>query len=165
MLDRRQFLMTTAAAAVGGYAGILEAAPAPAASSNLSQESLRRFLRLITPDRLRARLYFIASDFFEGRDTGSFGQHATALYLGSEYVQLGFTPPIQSSAPLIPESFFQRFNPQRKRPQSAALTLSVGGRQIQTILPGEGGPAQAYFSGADFQDADAPMVFAGYGIE
>jgi len=164
MFDRRQFLIAGAAAAAGSYASVLEAAPR-AATATSSEEAVRKFLAHITPDRLRARLYFIASDVFEGRDTGSFGQHATALYLGSEYVQLGFAPAFTSSGPLIPESFFQRFQPERKRPKSSSLSISVGGQQVAVKLPGDGPGAQAFFSGADFQDVDAPVVFVGYGIE
>ena len=104
MFDRRRFLIASAAAAAGSYATMLDAAAVPhAASAKSSQDAIRKFLAHITPERLRARLYFIASDLFEGRDTGSFGQHATALYLGSEYVQLGFTPGFAGSGPLIPE--------------------------------------------------------------
>src|SRR5437660_10941764 len=117
-MDRRRFLIASAAAVVGGYAGVIDPAHARAASTNLSRESLRRFLQLITPDRLRARLYFIASDLLEGRDTGSFGQHVTALYLGPEYVQLGYTPGTAPSDPLVPESLFQRFRGEPKRPKN-----------------------------------------------
>jgi len=163
MFDRRRFLMASAAAAAGTYANMLEAALPPPASAKSEQDAIRKFLAHITPDRLRARLYFIASDAMEGRDTGSFGQRATALYLGSEYVQLGFTPAMASSGSLIPESFFQHFKGERKRPKSSSLTLVIAGREVPVSL--EPGAAQGFFSGADFQDADGPIVFAGYGIE
>src|SRR5436190_13887384 len=166
MFDRRRFLIASAAAAAGSYATMLDAAAVPhAASAKSSQDAIRKFLAHITPERLRARLYFIASDVFEGRDTGSFGQHATALYLGAEYVQLGFSPAVASSGPLIPESFFQRFNAGRKSPKSSSLVFTIAGQSVQVRLPGEPGSSQAFFSGADFQDVDAPVVFAGYGIE
>src|SRR3954454_4865559 len=164
MFDRRQFLIASAAAAAGSYGSMLEAAAPGALSGKSSEELIRKFLAHITPDRLRARLYFIASDVFEGRDTGSFGQHATALYLGAEYVQLGFSPAVAASGPLIPESFFQHFKGERKRPKSSSLVISVAGRQVPVDLSGDG-TARAFFSGADFQDAEAPIVFAGYGIE
>jgi Peptidase family M28 len=166
MFDRRRFLIASAAAAAGSYATMLDAAAVPhAASAKSSQDAIRKFLAHITPERLRARLYFIASDLFEGRDTGSFGQHATALYLGSEYVQLGFTAGFAASGPLIPESFFQHFKAERKRPKSSSLILNIAGRELPVSLPGGSGTAQAFFSGNDFQDAEAPIVFAGYGIE
>jgi hypothetical protein len=72
---------------------------------------IRRYQQLITPEGLAARLYFFASDSFEGRETGTRGQKLAAQYLASEYRQLGLAPggTEKTGDPLSPLSYFQPF--------------------------------------------------------
>ncbi|HTY10861.1 MAG TPA: M28 family peptidase [Bacteroidota bacterium] len=60
-------------------------------------------MKAITPERLRAQLTLIASDEFEGRETSYRGQKLAALYIASQFEQMGLRPAGDSG------TFFQHF--------------------------------------------------------
>src|SRR5580704_2324788 len=165
MINRRRFLIATATAGVGYWSAPLNAAYFKVHQVALGQTSsaIQRLGRLITPERLRSRLYFIASDLFEGRRTGTRGQQLTASYLGSEYAHMGFAPAIHTSDRSLPESFYQRFLCYITYPKSARLSMVLSGKTLQAANTGTN--PQCYFAGTDFRDVNASLVFAGYGIE
>ena len=53
---------------------------------------VKQYQATITPAELSAHLYFFASDFFEGRDTGQRGQKMAAHYLAAQYRRMGVAP-------------------------------------------------------------------------
>ena len=55
-------------------------------------ELVKEYQKTIAPESLASRLYFLASDFFEGRETGARGQRMAAQYLASQYRLLGLEP-------------------------------------------------------------------------
>src|ERR1044071_5643825 len=58
-----------------------------------SQPALvQRYQQTITPEALAARLYFLASDFLEGREATTRGQKLAAHYLASQYRLMGLAP-------------------------------------------------------------------------
>lgn len=71
---------------------------------------VKKYQQLITPENLAARLYFLASDFFEGRETGTRGQRLAAEYLASQYQLMGLAPKSNNQAKkLSPAAYFQKF--------------------------------------------------------
>src|SRR5690606_1467949 len=60
----------------------------------------------ITQNELRQHLEIIASDEYEGRDTGKEGQKKAAAYLKEQFASFGI-PPLENDA--IDEGYFQRF--------------------------------------------------------
>jgi len=163
MINRRKFILATAASGIGGFSASMMSA-ANAARSASGVPDVQRLGNLITPEKLRSRLYFIASDLFEGRRTGTRGQQLAASYLGSEYAHLGFAPANPGFDPSVPESFFQRFPCYARVPKSAVVrVILAAGKTLQASNTGTN--PQLYFAGADFRDVSAPVVFAGYGIE
>jgi len=165
MINRRKFLATSAATGLAGCAELFGVRKSMLGQSSASASStFQKYAQLLTSDRLRSRLYFIASDLFEGRRTGSPGQQLAASYLASEYAHMGFTSANRTAGSTLPESFLQRFSCYCKFPKTASLTMTLRtGNTLQSSSVGSN--PQLYFAGADFRDLTAPLVFAGYGIE
>jgi len=166
MISRRKFILASAASGISGYCARMVAASTNAeqSASTAPDMDIQKFGNLITPEKLRSRLYFIASDLFEGRRTGTRGQQLAAAYLGSEYAHLGFAPVSRSSDPGLPESFFQRFPCYARVPKSAVVKMTLANGKSLQVSSGGTDP-QLYFAGTDFRDVRAQAVFAGYGIE
>jgi len=91
---------------------------------------VRRYQQFITADGLASRLYFLASDFFEGRETTTRGQKMAAHYLASEYRQLGLTPlgTEKTNDPL--SAYFQPFTVYRRTPRQSRLEVEINGKQV-----------------------------------
>ena len=73
------------------------------------QEISGQYRKMITSDELSASLHFLASDFFEGRATGTRGQQMAAHYLASSLIQMG-VPPLKSDSTMpLTEQYFREF--------------------------------------------------------
>lgn len=151
--------------------GVQEAktpAPAPTGtrSTGVNDPSvLRSYQRLISADGLASRLYFLASDFFEGRETTTRGQKLAAYYLASEYRQLGLTPLAtqKTSDPL--ESYFQPFNVYRRTPKQARLEVTINGDRVATsTFSAETHDDLSFFSTGGHVNATGGVLFGGYGV-
>ena len=129
-------------------------------------DRIRDYQRLITAESLAARLYFLASDFFEGRETGSRGQRLAAHYLASQYRQLGLTPKgTQAVAdPLSGESYFQPFNLYRRTPKQSRLEVSIDGTVTSSVFSATTHDDLSFFTGGGFKGESGGVIFAGYGI-
>ena len=128
---------------------------------------LKRYQQLITPELLAARLHFLASDLFEGRETTTRGQKLAAQYLASQYRELGLTPKgnAKTARPFSPASYFQSFNVYRRTPEQARLEVSVAGRTlVASSFSRDSHDNLAYFLSGDLRNATGGVVFAGYGI-
>ncbi len=125
-------------------------------------ELVGKYQASITAEDLAAHLYFFASDFFEGRETGMRGQKLAAEYLAGQYRKMGLSPKGNSANgnPRSPGAFLQKFPLYGSSFDKAELTVggkthAFGGNatdgSFMTMLGGEGA-------------ASGSVVFAGYGI-
>ncbi|HYO91563.1 MAG TPA: M28 family peptidase, partial [Pyrinomonadaceae bacterium] len=130
--------------------------------------AVRRYQQMITPEALAARLYFLASDAFEGRETATRGQKMAADYLASQYRSLGLTPKgtVKGSDPLSLKSYFQPFRIYKRGAKRAELEVSVNGeRAVTSLFSHEAQDELAYFAFGKVAASKGGVVFTGYGIE
>ena len=105
----------------------------------------------LSQDDLRQHLSILASDVFEGRETGEAGQKKAAYYLEAYYADLGFEPCNNGS-------FFQKVPLENNQILGGSIVV-LG----DTLLLGE---EFFLFPGLDVtQFTDEPMTFVGYGIQ
>ncbi len=134
-------------------------------SEQLAQ--LKRYQQLITPEMLAARLHFLASDLFEGRETTTRGQKLAAQYLASQYRELGLTPrgSVKTADLLSPASYFQPFNVYRRTPEETLLEVAIDGQKlVNSKFSRDSHDDLTYFLSGDLRNATGGVVFAGYGI-
>jgi len=128
---------------------------------------VKQYQRTISPGTLASRLYFLASDFFEGRETGARGQRLAAQYLASQYRQLGLAPKgsVKTVDELSPKAYLQPFNVYRSTPRKARLEVSVNGIQTASSnFSAETHDDLSYFLSGGAKNASGGVVFVGYGI-
>jgi hypothetical protein len=128
---------------------------------------VKKYQQMISPENLAARLYFLASDYFEGRETGARGQRLAAEYLASQYRLLGLTPKGTGNVPekLSPAAYFQKFMVYRQMPKETRLEISAGGNKIaSSAFSAEKSDDLSYFSSGSAKNASGDVIFAGYGI-
>jgi hypothetical protein len=128
---------------------------------------VKRYQQAISPDALAARLYFLASDFFEGRETGARGQRLAAQYLASQYRQMGLTPKgsVKPVNAVSPSAYLQPFTLFRTTPQAARLEVEVKGSKIaSSVFSSETNDDLSYFLSGNAKTASGGVIFAGYGI-
>nr|WP_295374265.1 M28 family metallopeptidase [uncultured Sphingosinicella sp.] len=121
----------------------------PAASS-AQQEAGPVF----SPEAFRGHVDFLADDLLEGRDTGSRGYDIAAKYVATQFQALGVRPGANGS-------WYQQvpFIVARQTAQPARVT--IGGRTFTS-----GQEVLVYPSTVEAnQNVEAPVVFAGYGID
>jgi len=106
--------------------------------------------QMMDSTKLRGHLSIIASDEFEGRETGTRGAELTALYLENYYIKLGFEP-------YDGKSYTQDVPMLNSQIQGGAM--SVAGLELN-IVDG----FLLYPGINETSMKDIPMVFAGYGI-
>lgn len=85
-----------------------------------------RFASTITGSELLEHLTIIASDAYQGRDTGKEGQKMAAAYLKEAFVQAGIPPVVPQDPEAIVEGYFQPFEVIEER--SGTISLVKGGR-------------------------------------
>jgi hypothetical protein len=129
---------------------------------------VRRYQQGITPESLAARLYFLASDMFEGRETTTRGQKLAADYLASQYRSLGLVPKgtVKTDDPRALKSYFQPFMLYKKDAKRAELKVSINGAPVlESVFTPEAQDDMAYFAFGKIGASKGGVVFAGYGIE
>ena len=117
-------------------------------------------------------LSFLSSDWMEGRETGTQGASMAADYIASMMQLNGLTPYGDAEIKGIPgsrvnatQTFFQSFKMIRCHVEKSSLELIRN--------PSAGEPVIMFAPGTDFivdpvpfgREAEAPVIFAGYGIE
>jgi hypothetical protein len=128
---------------------------------------VQRYQQMITPGALASSLYFLASDMFEGRETGTRGQKLAADYLASQYRRMGLAPKGSAGAvdALGPSAYFQRFTLYRREPRSASLEVrAADGQSLKSSYSQEAQDDLAYFAFGKQAAARGGVIFAGYGI-
>ncbi|MCB2409413.1 M28 family peptidase [Hymenobacter lucidus] len=109
----------------------------------------------ITQADLREHLTVLASDAYEGRETGEKGQKMAAEYISKRFKDLGLTGPVADSD----NPYLQHFTMERSS-WTGSASLKVGGQTYSWLKD-----FYAYGS-SPFQTATTIQpVFAGYGIE
>jgi hypothetical protein len=108
-----------------------------------------RFANTIQAAHLKKHVYTLASDEFEGRETGTPGQERAASYISTYYESIGMNPTHR-------ESWYQTYPLKRE----TNLGSSAQARdQVFSFLD------HFYFFGMDAMDIQSnQVVFAGYGI-
>ncbi|HEY1039279.1 MAG TPA: M28 family peptidase [Bacteroidia bacterium] len=112
-----------------------------------------RYSKLVTADGMKKNLYVLASDEYEGRETGQKGQKMAAEYIMKQFKEAGIP-----QNPELTLGYYQTFPVSVYQPQE--VKLSSGAKQyIQNT--------DYYSSSTILQDSSynlKEVVFAGYGI-
>ncbi len=111
---------------------------------------LQNNVNFISAEFMKKQLTIIASDEFEGRETGKEGQRKAANYLAEFYESLGFEPTYNGT-------FFQDYNISSK--SNEKVLLAVNEKKYVFL--------EDYYFFPKFSDQDIAVneiVFAGYGI-
>jgi Zn-dependent M28 family amino/carboxypeptidase len=112
--------------------------------------------RYITQDKLRRDLSVLASDEYEGRETGTKGQKMAATYITQQFKADSLVAPVAANAA---NPYLQTFNLERSAWQAGG-TLTVGGKAYEWLKDFYA------FGRSPFQQATAVQpIFVGYGIE
>ena len=167
-----RFLAVNAAVCV--LATLTACAQSPASPSSGSTPTLeenpelvQRYAETITASDLAAHLYVFASDYFEGRETGTRGQKLAATYLAGQYRKLGLEPKgtAQPSDLYSPEAYFQPFTLTSSQVQRATLSAAVDGENVfrSTYTP-DAQDDLAFLAAGRPENAEGGVLFAGYGI-
>jgi hypothetical protein len=117
-----------------------------------AQQSPNRYADLISADSLKRHLYVIASDEYEGRETGEPGQKMAAEYIRRHFERYNIAPGNDTS-------YLQPFNVVESGIEDAAMT--VNGVELNFI-------DDFYFYGALVAAGEQTMQdvhFMGYGID
>jgi Zn-dependent M28 family amino/carboxypeptidase len=141
-----------------GLASGAWAAPDPAADLRLPV-NVAAAMRDIDAERIRAHVRFLADDLLEGRGTGARGGDVAAKYIATQFALDGLKPAGDDGGYLqkveftgehtLPATTFS-LQPQHAKP----LDLRLGEDYVVSNQTQTGSV-----------DIDAPIVFAGYGIE
>lgn len=111
----------------------------------------------ITGEELADLIETLASDEFEGRESGTEGGHKTTRFLAEQFAALGLEPAVRGSyfqpVPLV----------KLTRQDPGDMVMRVGGRSVEFAPSAEfiTFPGSSNGGGAV---ADAPLVFVGHGI-
>src|SRR5215213_580160 len=130
-------------------------------------ELVKKYRQTISPKALASHLYFLASDLFEGRETGTRGQKLAAQYLATQYRLMGLAPKgaVKDADLLSASAYFQPFTLYPQTPKRTQLEVSVnGGKVASSIFSAEAHDDLSYFLSGSAKNASGGVVFAGYGI-
>jgi hypothetical protein len=128
---------------------------------------VQRYQQTITSASLASRLYFLASDVLEGRETTTRGQKLAAQYLASQYRLMGLAPrgSGKTTDPLAPAAYFQPFTVYPRTPKKTELEVVAGGAKVaSSSFSAEAHDDLTYFTSGNAVNASGGVVFAGYGI-
>ena len=114
-----------------------------------------KYADLVTAERLRTHLAVLASDEYEGRETGMKGQHMAAAYVAAQFKNAGLKGPMPSPT----DPYQQHFNVEQVTWADGA-TLKVGSTSY-TWLTDFYGMGDSPFA----EETTVKPVFVGYGIE
>ena len=111
-----------------------------------------KYAQTITAEDLRTRLEIIASDEFEGRETGQPGQKKAAKYIRERFQEFGFEP-IDALG-----GYFQEFKLQLTYPDTVKLTVGTDTLKFLRDM--------YYFPGfGDMLIETKDLIYLGYGID
>lgn len=134
-----------------GRTAAVAPAPAPAAPTDWSVP----YAASITPDGLRKDLSVLASDEYEGRETGQKGQKMAADYISKRFTALGLAGPVPNSD----NAYIQHFNMNRVS-VDPSTSVKIG---KQTFVLNK--DFYALIDGSFATPTALQPVFAGYGMQ
>ena len=114
-----------------------------------------KYASQVTAERLHTHLAVLASDAYEGRETGMKGQHMAAAYVAEQFKNAGLTGPMPNPA----DPYQQHFNVEQVTWADGA-TLKVGGTSYAWLVDFYG-LGDSPFA----EETSVKPVFVGYGIE
>ncbi|WP_210518226.1 M28 family peptidase [Hymenobacter terricola] len=132
-----------------------QAAAAPATPAVVNTDWSAKYADQVTAERLRTHLAVLASDEYEGRETGQKGQHMAAAYVAEQFKNAGLTGPLPNPA----DPYQQHFNVEQVTWADGA-TLKVG-KTSYAWLTDFYGMGDSPFN----EETSVTPVFVGYGIE
>ncbi len=121
----------------------------------LAQDSLMlKFANEVKAQDLKKHLEIIASDEYEGRETGQKGQKMAAEYIANHFKALGLQGPVKSNQE---NPFYQTFNLEKSLLDSFDITTKDG-KSLRVF--------KDFFPVGKFEiQQELEVVFAGYGME
>jgi hypothetical protein len=114
------------------------------------------YANTITPEGLKTDLDVLASDAYEGRETGKKGQKMAAEYIAKAFAADGLTGPVPGSD----NPYIQHFGMKRTTLDLPASTVKVGSQTFQGKRDFYAALTKAFATPAPLQP-----VFVGYGIK
>lgn len=115
--------------------------------------AVTKFMNTISAAELKEHLYILASDDFEGRETGTLGQKKAADYIARHFMQNGLSGPVKDN----PNPYFQPIHFFGRYVSSVQLSSP----QARLVL----GEDFVTRSISDLSVDNAGLVFIGYGLE
>ncbi|MBD2723746.1 M28 family peptidase [Hymenobacter armeniacus] len=131
------------------------AAPATQPVAPAAEDWSVKYADLVNAERLRAHLSVLASDEYEGRETGTKGQHMAAAYVATQFKNAGLTGPVAASN----DPYQQHFNVEQVTWADGA-TLKVGKTSYKWLTDFYGMGDSPFAT-----ETTVKPVFVGYGIE
>ncbi len=125
------------------------------------------YQQTITASDLAAHLYFLASDFFEGRETTTRGQKMAAWYLASQYHKMGLTPlgTRKLADPNDPRNYFQPYLLREKKlRESRLIVLHAGTPVAESVFGIHQTDGHSYLRISTDSTREGSVIFAGFGI-
>lgn len=148
-----------------------------------AQESPRdKGLKVITKEAIQGQLEFLASDWTEGRETGTKGEYMAGDYIASMFKMYGLTPGGDAEQPRMgrgqrPPSGGQGTRPEPKKTYFQNINFletTPGAIQELSVITKNGSSSRAveFDYQTDFSltpgsvgiEAEVPVVFVGYGL-
>ena len=114
-----------------------------------------KYADMVTAERLRTHLAVLASDEYEGRETGQKGQHMAADYVAKQFKTAGLTGPVTTGT----DPYQQHFDVEQVT-WAEGNTLKVGSTSYAWLTDFYG-TGDSPFG----QETSVKPVFVGYGIE
>ncbi len=105
-------------------------------------------------DAFRAHVTFLADDLLEGRDTGSRGYEIAARYVATQFASLGLQPAGPNGSWFQPVTFIRYTSSPNGSITVGSHTFALGRDVVMRASPDPTALA-----------IDAPLVFAGYGLD
>jgi Zn-dependent M28 family amino/carboxypeptidase len=142
------------------WAGAQSAKAAKTKAAGPSIAGVPAAMHAIDAERIKAQVKFLSDDLLEGRGTGQRGGDVAARYLAAEFELYGLKPAGDNG------TYFQKV---------PMVGVTTDQKQSKFALVPSNGSAMNLAFGADYittnltqtetADVDAPIVFAGYGID
>ena len=112
-----------------------------------------------SPERFRAHVEFLADDLLEGRDTGTRGHEIAARYVASQFESFGLKPGGDEG------SWYQQVTLQRTTRGADRGWLEISGPAGEQRFAHADNVLVWLNSREAAFDAEAPLVFVGFGVE
>ncbi len=131
-----------------------ETTKAPVTDAAKLSEAAPKYANTVTAADLSKHLHIIASDAYEGRDTGTKGQKMAAEYISREFREDGLTGPVKGGS----NPYYQTFDLEKSQWGDGHILI---GKEKYLMM-------QDFFvlGSSPFQTEQAvDVVFAGYGID